>query len=109
RFATDGAPDARDLPTALVYSLGWALGLDNSPIAADALFPLLFAGQTATRSQPEPDDVAGLQVLYGGGDPRLAAIAGQVLTPDGETVFGAQVVATDTRGDVRVAAVTDWR
>jgi hypothetical protein len=108
RFATDGSPDARDLPTALTYSLGWALGLDNSPIAADSLFPLLFAGQTASRSQPEPDDLAGLHVLYGGADPGQAAIAGQVLTLDNEPVFGAHVVATDSHGIVRVASLTDW-
>jgi hypothetical protein len=108
RFTTDGAPGAYDIQESLSPALGFALGLRPSPIAADSMFPLVFAGQTYRRSL-EPDDVAGLHALYGGAPSSpVGAIAGCVLTQEGEPVFGAHVVATDAQGIVRVGAQSDW-
>jgi hypothetical protein len=56
----------------------------------------------------EPDDVAALESLYvGATDPSHGAVTGQVLTTNGDPVFGAHVVALDPQGIVAVASFTE--
>jgi hypothetical protein len=107
KYATDEDVERGDLQGILTHGLGLALGLGYSPIAAATMSPGLFRGQTYRR-ELEPDDRAGLRALYGGIEPGTGAITGRVLTLDNEPVFGAHVVATDARGIVRVAVLTDW-
>jgi hypothetical protein len=104
-FATDGRSDAYDLQSVLTTSLGSALGLSRSAVAAASRYLLRHKGDLSARSL-EPDDVAGLRTLYGVTDPSTGSIAGYVESTEGRPQFGAHVVATDRDGIARVGVLT---
>lgn len=90
------------LEDVLTHELGHAFGLDHSGVLHSTLFTWGWNHQDT----PHCDDIAGIRTAYGSSI--SGEIGGQVLSPDGEPLFGAEVVAVShERRSVFAAAITD--
>lgn len=133
--ALPSAPGAYDLESLLAHELGHVFGLDHSAVWRAMMFPFApspgaFTGQRPSTASPDAplagDDRAGLRSLYP--DPadtvNVGYMSGRILpanpfaladfpaTSPGQYIsgiFGAQVVAVDTKsGSVFAATLGGW-
>ncbi len=62
-FSTAPTPAQMDLQSVAVHELGHALGLEHSKVPTSVMYPSIAGGQQSRALAP--DDVAGIQALYG--------------------------------------------
>lgn len=62
-WATDGRPDALDLPSALAHELGHVAGLAHTDCTAETMYGSIDFGETNKRTL-EAGDISGIQTLY---------------------------------------------
>jgi len=82
-----------DLQGIMVHEYGHALGLGHSSVTGATMFPTGAPGQTSLRSI-EPDDVAGLQCVYGLASQTKPTIVATVPSGGSLTIHGTNFGAT---------------
>jgi hypothetical protein len=115
-FTTSGgANTGLDLETAMLKEFGKFLGLANSPVGGfnsdqeidetSAVMYSLSRGIGETARALQPDDIAGIHVMYPAPGTNLGSISGTI-TRGGQPVFGAHVIAYDPVDDRLIGALT---
>ena len=94
-----------NVDSALRHEVGHLLGLDHSAVITAVMYP--FVTNEGTPTAFDSDDRIGIATAYPKHDPTLtgATLQGRVLG-DGGGIFGAQVVAVNTRGEPVSTALT---
>ena len=110
-----GSNTGLDLETAMLKEFGKFLGLANSPVGGfnsdqeidetSAVMYSLSRGIGESARVLQPDDIAGIHVMYPKAGTNLGSISGTI-TRDGQPVFGAHVVAYDPIEDRLIGALT---
>ena len=115
RFVTgdDSGSRSVNLKDVVVHEVGHLLGLDHTPLVGPpAVRPTMNPfygndgpGETSTL---EPDDVAGVSLLYPtvGFQFDTGGITGKVTNEDGENIFGVHVIAEELLTGARISTMT---
>src|SRR5262249_37809968 len=106
-FSTTGESNKFDVQSVLTHEIGHVLGLDHSALVSSVMVPFGVPSQLDQRTLAY-DDVAGVMEIYpNSAMPPTAQVHGAIQYGT-SPVFGAHVVAVDSRGTV-VASVLSQR
>ena len=105
-LTTSGEPDRFDIQSVLTHEVGHLLGLDHSGLISSVMAPFAIQDQTDQRVLLY-DDIAGVIEIYPDetATPEVGVIQGTV-TLNGAGVFGAHVVAMDSKGTVMTSTMS---
>lgn len=106
-WAVDGRSDAVDVQEVATHEIGHVIGLNHTPIGGATMYPRTIAGRTQSRTLA-PDDMIAASVAYPapGFLAATGTMRGQIVDSSNAVVFGANVVAVDTNGNVTACALS---
>ena len=106
-WAVDGRAGAADVADVATHEIGHIIGISHTGIGGATMFPRTRLGRIKGRTL-EPDDTIAASVIYPA--PGFAAstgvLQGRVRDGGGAGIFGAQIVAVDSNGNVTSGALS---